>query len=188
MGLALRPKSGQFNQLIVGRFAPVEDLFHFGLFGRDFRAHFAAAREVALVQRKRPVGCIIPKTTGASKNVGMNEDVEAKREAALPKYLRVSEAERAEWVRRFQESNLSIRKFSAQNGLCHISVWRWVNRARGEAKPAESSAVPAFTEIKLAPPLERSDWVAELSLPGGKVLRFSKDVPAAMLEQLLRVC
>ena len=137
---------------------------------------------------KRPVGCIIPKPTGASKNVGMNEDVEAKREATLSKYLRVSEPERAEWVRRFQESNLSIRKFSAQNGLCHISVWRWVNRARGEANPAERSAVPAFTEIKLAPPLERSDWVAELSLPGGKVLRLSKDVPAAMLEQLLRVC
>jgi hypothetical protein len=49
-------------------------------------------------------------------------------------------------------------------------------------------AVPAFTEIKLLPPVERSAWVAELSLPNGKVLRLSKDVPAAMLEQLLRLC
>jgi hypothetical protein len=40
----------------------------------------------------------------------------------------------------------------------------------------------------LVPAVERSDWVAELSLPSGKVLRLSKEVPAAMLEALLRLC
>jgi hypothetical protein len=69
-----------------------------------------------------------------------------------------------------------------------MSLWRWVNQGRPETVPVRDSAAPAFTEIKLSPCLERSDWVAELSLPGGKVLRLSKDVPVAMLEQLLRVC
>jgi hypothetical protein len=50
------------------------------------------------------------------------------------------------------------------------------------------SVVPAFAEIKLAPSVERAEWVAELSLPNGKVLRLAKDVPACLLEQLLRLC
>jgi hypothetical protein len=31
-------------------------------------------------------------------------------------------------------------------------------------------------------------WAAELTLPNGTVLRLSKEVPAGMLDQLLRVC
>jgi hypothetical protein len=69
-----------------------------------------------------------------------------------------------------------------------MSLWRWVNKARAEAVRASESAAPAFTEIALLPSGERSDWAAELSFPDGKVLRLSKAAPAAMLEQLLRVC
>jgi len=49
-------------------------------------------------------------------------------------------------------------------------------------------SAPGFTEIKVLPWIEHSNWVAELSLPTGKVLRFSKEVPASMLEELLRLC
>ena len=69
-----------------------------------------------------------------------------------------------------------------------MSVWRWVNKASDKAIPVTSCAVAAFTEIKFLPSCERSDWAAELSFSDGRVLRLSKEVPAAMLEELLRVC
>jgi hypothetical protein len=100
-----------------------------------------------------------------------------------------TELEKTEWARRFLESGLSLRKFSAQHGLCHMSVWRWVNQAKGRAEAvAVAGVAAAFTEIKLLPPAERSEWAAELSLPNGRRLRLHREVPAALLEQLLRVC
>jgi transposase-like protein len=104
------------------------------------------------------------------------------------KCSRATAPEKAEWVRRFLESGLSLRKFSAQNGLGYMSMWRWVNQAREETVAVRSSAAPVFTEIKLLPSEERSDWAAALSFADGRVLRLSKEVPAAMLEQLLRLC
>jgi transposase-like protein len=120
----------------------------------------------------------------------MNETAEA---SLLPirKFLPSQEA-RAQWVKRFSESGLSLREFSAQNGLGYMSLWRWVKRAKAKQSPDRAVEMQpeatTFTEIKLVPSLESSTWVAELSLPQGKVLRLSKDVPASMLEQLLRVC
>ena len=121
----------------------------------------------------------------------MNENPEALSAPAF-KPFSASAEEKAQWVKRFIESGLSIRKFSAQNGLPKMSLWRWVNKAKAKQTPdgavAVHPAVPAFTEIKLLPPVERSAWVAELSSPNGQVLRLSKDVPAALLEELLLVC
>lgn len=120
----------------------------------------------------------------------MNETAEA---STLPvrKFLPSQEA-RSQWVKRFSESGLSLREFSAQNGIGYMSLWRWVKRAKAKQSPGRAVEMPpgptTFTEIKLVPSIERCDWVAELSLPNGKVLRLSKDVPSAMLEQLLRVC
>ncbi len=100
-----------------------------------------------------------------------------------------SPEQRAQWVERFCDSGLSLREFSAQHGLGYMSLWRWVRKAqRHETSDQAAPAAPAFTEIKLAPSVERADWVAELSLPNGKVLRLAKDVPAWLLEQLLQLC
>jgi transposase-like protein len=115
----------------------------------------------------------------------MNEKAEALSVTPVAKCFQATAEAKAEWVRRFIESGLSIRKFSAQHALPRMSLWRWVNKARDETVPVRSSAGPAFTEIKLLPSVERSDWVAELSLPSGMVLRLSKEVPPAMLQQLL---
>ena len=118
----------------------------------------------------------------------MNASDEVLTVAAVAKSNPVSAEEKAQWVRRFVESGLSLREFSAQNGLGYMSLWRWVNKAREPGVGATGSPPPAFTEIKLLPALEPTPWVAEWSLPNGAVLRVSKEVPAAVLEQLLRVC
>jgi transposase-like protein len=120
----------------------------------------------------------------------MNQNGEALMPAG-PGSVAFSAEGSAQWAQRFMESGLSIRKFCAQHGLPRMSLWRWVNKVKQAPERAVgvvSSARPAFTEIKLVPAVERSDWVAELSLPSGKVLRLSKEVPAAMLEALLRLC
>jgi transposase-like protein len=122
---------------------------------------------------------------------GMNENAEALAVAPISKSFQATVEEKTQWARRFFESGLSIRRFSAQHGLPRMSLWRWVKKvkkARDEAVAVRGPERPAFTEIKLLPSVESRDWAAELSLPNGKVLRFSKEVPASMLEQLLRLC
>jgi hypothetical protein len=69
-----------------------------------------------------------------------------------------------------------------------MSLCRWVNQAKDPESIVVSSARPEFEEIKLASSMVRCDWAAELSLPNGTVLRLSKEVPAEMIDQLLRVC
>src|SRR5512135_1152725 len=117
----------------------------------------------------------------------MNDSPEV---STLPirKFFQTPPEQRAQWVERFCESGLSLREFSAQHGLGYMSLWRWVRAQRDETSDQAGPAVPAFAEIKLAPSVERAEWVAELSLPSGKVLRLAKEVPACMLEQLLRLC
>ncbi len=66
-----------------------------------------------------------------------------------------------------------------------MSLCRWVNQAR---EPQSNPATIEFEEVQLPPPLKSQEWAAELSLANGTVLRLSKEVPATMLEQLLRVC
>jgi transposase-like protein len=105
--------------------------------------------------------------------------------------LPVSPEEKAQWVKRFMESGLSIRKFSATHDIPRMSLWAWVDEDRRRRISSGTSvpiAAAQFTEIKLPPPVNRCDWAAELTLPNGTVLRLSKDVPTGMLDQLLRVC
>ena len=118
----------------------------------------------------------------------MNENNEAAITTPVVKPPSTSQQQRAEWVRRYLESGLSLREFSTQNGMGYMSLWRWVNKARKKAPPLEPPAACAFTEIKLAPSIAPLTWVAELSWADGKVLRLSQAVPPAMLEQLLGVC
>ena len=93
--------------------------------------------------------------------------------------------EKAAWVKRFHESGLSLRKFSAQHSVPVVSLCRWVNRAKDSEA---GSPTPKFEELTLPPLVAGSAWAAELTLPNGTVLRLSKEVPAAMVDQLLRIC
>jgi hypothetical protein len=118
----------------------------------------------------------------------MNAADEVLKVAAIAKGSQATPEEKAQWVKRFAQSGLSLRKFSAQNSLAPMTLWRWVNQGRKQAVGRTDCAAPAFTEVKVWPGRESVPWVAEWNLPNGAVLRVSKDVPAALLEQLLRVC
>jgi transposase-like protein len=98
---------------------------------------------------------------------------------------RVSAEAKAQWVKRFHESGLSLRKFSSQHPVSLMSLCRWVKEAQDGMAP---SPTPQFEELTLPPLAGGSDWAAELTLPNGTVLRLSKEVPATMIDQLLRVC
>jgi len=122
----------------------------------------------------------------------MNEKAEASSLAVVSKCFEVTAEEKAQWAKRFIESGLSFRKFSAQYGLPRMSLWRWVSQSKESSGHEPGSrggfARAAFTEIKLPAPVACSNWAAELSLPNGIILRVAPDAPAALLEQLLRVC
>ncbi len=102
--------------------------------------------------------------------------------------LPVSSQDREQWVKRFLDSGLSIRKFSATHDIPRMTLWRWVNGAQPVQVEVGNLTNVQFAEVKMPADPGRSDWVAELSLPSGRVLRLSMEVPAAMLEQLLRLC
>ena|SRR5215831_1887863 len=120
----------------------------------------------------------------------MNEDFAARSLEKVPKCIPRTAKERTEWARLFCESGLSLRKFAAQHGLHWCGLWRWV-RSRERVLKREKEVLEAqiveFTEIKLHANVPAPDWAAEISFPGGRVLRLSKEVPASTIEQLLRV-
>jgi transposase-like protein len=117
----------------------------------------------------------------------MNEKDAVSNTTALSKAPALTPEDRAHWVKRFVDSGLSLREFSSQNGLCHVSLWRWVHQQNKPARPREPAA-PEFAEIQFTPAMAAVLWVAEWSLPNGSVLRLSKDVPAPMLQVLLGLC
>jgi transposase-like protein len=104
-----------------------------------------------------------------------------------PKGKQVTAAEKAEWVRRFGESGLSLRKFSTQYGLRWASLWRWNSRypvdGLGEAEAPEEVD---FIEVQLPAPLSaKSGWAAELSFANGNVLRLNGELASVVLKELL---
>ena len=130
----------------------------------------------------------------------------AKAEGPNREYLPVSAEEETQWVKRFLESGLSIRKFAKQNDIPRMSLWRWVRRgsersgasavalkgsgAAGEQNTlgkVEPSAAP-FAEVKFPAGFGQPNWAVEVTLPNGTVLRLSKDTPPTLVDQLLRIC
>jgi len=104
-----------------------------------------------------------------------------------PKGMEVTPAEKAEWVRRFKESRLSLRKFSEQYGLRWSSLWQWTSKySSAEVKSANT---PGFVEVQLRPALASEPaWSVELTFANGNILRMCGEVPAGILHQVLSVC
>lgn len=82
--------------------------------------------------------------------------------------------QRADWVRLFQESNLTVGSFARRRGLRPSTLRRWLARF-----PTPSSSTPEFHQIVL-PPMDRPPgscaWDAELCLPEGRMLRLHGDL------------
>jgi hypothetical protein len=104
-----------------------------------------------------------------------------------PKGMDVTPAEKAEWVRRFKESGLSLRKFSEQYGLRWVSLWQWTSKyLSAEVTPSNT---PGFVEVQLRPSLvPEPAWSVELTFANGNILRMCGQVPAGTLQQVLSVC
>jgi transposase-like protein len=104
-----------------------------------------------------------------------------------------SEQQMAEWARRFHESGLTQVEFARQHSLASTTLQRWVAEHPRVGRPVDpqptvSACVPTFAEVKVVAASAESNWAAELSRPNGVVLRVGPNLPAALLEQLLRVC
>ena len=110
--------------------------------------------------------------------------------SALPtKGLAVTAEHKVEWVRRFHESGLSAEKFTHLHGIRRATFRQWVKREQHEEQPRRESSVASFIELQMpVSPLPQPSWSAELTFANGNRLRVSGEIPAAVLEQLLRVC
>ena len=102
------------------------------------------------------------------------------------KFKFFSKEQKAQWVAKYRASGLTLPKFSEQNDIGYMSLWRWVRRS--EKPDAEALAPATFRELKLPSTNTSCDWAVELTLPNGTVLRMTKDTPLAIVEQLLRIC
>mgnify|MGYP001329986659 FL=1 len=94
---------------------------------------------------------------------------------------RSTAAERAQWVRRLNQSGLSARQFAQLHRLKLSTLQRWV-REHPAAAPA-----PAFAEV-LLPDRAGGGWAAELLRPDGARLRLAAHAPAPWFDALLRSC
>jgi transposase-like protein len=103
-----------------------------------------------------------------------------------PVRRRTSE-ERQEWLARYRQSGLSQREFCERHPLPLSTLTYWLRRERRQPQESPLEA-PALQELSLPALLGASPasaWVAELSVPGGRILRLAAGVPPGLVPQLL---
>src|SRR5215471_9550464 len=104
-----------------------------------------------------------------------------------PKGLQVTAAEKAEWVRRFEQSGVPLSAFCAQYGLRVASLRNWRVRYADDSLSSALSSLcaqspPDFMEMQLPAVMTAPAWSVELALGNGKVLRLNGEVPAGLVE------
>jgi hypothetical protein len=95
--------------------------------------------------------------------------------------------EKADWAKRFTDSGLKQREFCRQHGLVLTTLQRWLAQVQGHPWGGTESKA-GFVEVKLGPAAAPGRWAAELCASNGRILRLAHDVPAELLQQLLRAC
>ncbi len=95
--------------------------------------------------------------------------------------------EKAQWAKRFMESGLKQREFCRQHGLVLTTLQRWLAQTQGHPW-REARTRAAFVEFKASPSVSAGRWAAELCGSNGRTLRLAHDVPAELLQELLRAC
>ncbi len=108
----------------------------------------------------------------------------------------VSGADREQWVRRYREGDLGLKRFAERHGLRPAQLHYWIYGARRPAAPERtptSAAVPTpvFREV-LLPRQQSAEWAAQITWPDGLSLRVAHEADpariAALIEHLRRSC
>lgn len=97
---------------------------------------------------------------------------------------RSTPGQRAEWVRRFEQSGLSQRQFAERHGLGLFALRQWIGRSR---KGTAGAVRPVWRELKLNGLPGVTCWAAEVVRPDGWAVRVVHNAPARLVEALLRV-
>lgn len=98
-------------------------------------------------------------------------------------------AERAEWVRRYEQAGLSQRTFAREHDLGLTTLQRWLAQARKQTlNPASSPAATAELWREVSFPLAPTTpvWAVEIARADGLRVSVNTPVDAQWLAQLWR--
>ncbi len=96
--------------------------------------------------------------------------------------------EKAEILREYQRSGLSLLAFAGQHELCYATLLRWRSQQRKGASvlvPADAQAIPRFVAVKIESEGLSGDYV--LSWAGGRSLKIPRQFETDCLRRLLTV-
>ena len=96
--------------------------------------------------------------------------------------------EKAEILKEYERSGLSLLAFAGKHGLCYASLLRWRARQRRGAKvlvPPDLDADPRFVPVKIEREGMSGDYV--LSWAGGRSLKIPLQFETDSLRRLLTV-
>ena len=101
-------------------------------------------------------------------------------------------AERAQWVQRYRESGLDLKRFADLHGLRAAQLHYWTYRSKAGSR-SERRGAPIFREVTV--PIDWKGtprWAAEIGLPDGVAVRLSCGAEvawaSALVESLRRPC
>lgn len=101
-------------------------------------------------------------------------------------------SERAQWVRRYRESGLGLKRFAQRHGLRATQLHYWTYQSAAGAA-SERKGAPIFQEVALPADWSKNPrWAAEIGFPDGLVVRLSSGAEvawaSALVESLRRPC
>ncbi len=112
----------------------------------------------------------------------MDTDNQVRPQAAPKEYT--PEA-RAEWIRRYRDSGMGLKRFAAENGLKPRQLHYWVYGRRVRPARKMPAHEPVFQEIRLPEALRGVGWSAEIGWRDGTTVRFRADTDPRWVRSLL---
>jgi hypothetical protein len=99
--------------------------------------------------------------------------------------------EQQEWVRRYRQGHLGLRRFAEVHGLRYSQLHYWIYGGR-DSNPSEAPGLPpdsqpVFREvqwIRPSPSQPESGWDAEIAWPDGTRLCVRRDIDPAWIASL----
>lgn len=109
----------------------------------------------------------------------------------FPKRASVSPVERQQWVRKYREGHLGLRRFAEVHGLRYSQLHYWIYGGRDSAPSEAADLQPdpqaVFREVQWIPPSAShpgSAWDAEIAWPDGTRLCVRQDTDPAWIASL----